>query len=138
MKAAKPKPQPKLKPTSPVIGDLPDVRTAGIDPLQVNARLYMQISELLNQLETMSGLTIRERVAALTAIGRVQVLFVGLRKEKIDYGPGAGSAVRKYATAFSKDDPGRRKAIAGPKPAADPEPEDWFERAALADDDDPD
>jgi hypothetical protein len=129
-----------MKPkTVHTIGDLPDTRTAGADPLQVNARLYMQISELLNQLESGDGdrITLRERIAALVAIGRIQVLFVGLRKEKGIYHPDAGSSVRKYSTAFSKNDPGRRKKIAGPRPA-EPEP-DWFEQAGVdADDSDDD
>jgi hypothetical protein len=118
-----------------IIGDLPDTRTAGADPLQVNARLYMQISELLAQLEEGGGdrITLRERVAALVAIGRIQVLFVGLRKEKGLYEPNAGSSVRKYSTAFGKDDAGKRKKIAGPK-SNEPDP-DWFEQAGLAADD---
>jgi hypothetical protein len=132
-----------MKPkTVHTIGDLPDTRTAGADPLQVNARLYMQISELLNQLEGSDGerITMRERIAALVAIGRIQVLFVGLRKEKGIYHPDAGSSVRKYSTAFTKDDTGRRKKIAGPKSRpAEPEPgPDWFEQSGLADDSDDD
>ena len=128
--------KPKAK---PIIGDLPDTRLAGADPLQVNSRLYMQISELLSDLESGTNVTLRERVAALVAIGRIQTIFVGLRKEKGVYEPNAGAAVRKYATAFTKDDASRRKKIAGPraKPDAEPEP-DWFEAAGVANDDDGD
>jgi hypothetical protein len=121
-----------------IIGDLPDTRTAGADPLQINARLYMQISELLNDLEGGGErITLRERIAALVAIGRIQTIFVGLRKEKGVYEPNAGSSVRKYSTAFSKDDASKRKKIAGPKPEPD-QPDDWFERAGVADDGDDD
>jgi hypothetical protein len=130
--------KPKTLKTVHTIGDLPDTRT-GADPLQVNARLYMQISELLNQLESGDGerITLRERIAALVAIGRIQVLFVGLRKEVPGgYASDAGSSVRKYSTAFAKDDTGRRKKIAGPRPA-EPDP-NWFERAGVVDDSDDD
>ena len=51
----------------------------------------------------------RERVQALVAIARIQLVFMGLRKEKTDE-PERGSAVRKYAAAFEANDARRRKA----------------------------
>jgi hypothetical protein len=93
--------------------------SSNLDPLSINVRLYHQVSEMLHQLENSPNITLRERIAALVAIGRIQVLFVNLRKEKFD-DASAGSSVRKYATAFKAHDARRRKAIAG---AAEPEPE---------------
>ena len=63
-------------------------------------------------------MTLKERFQALMAIARIQYVFVNLRKEKFDE-PAAGSAVRKYATAF-KNDTGRGKKSAGAA-AAQPE-----------------
>ncbi|HEX8827325.1 MAG TPA: hypothetical protein VF778_04350 [Xanthobacteraceae bacterium] len=104
-----------------------------LDPLKINERLYKQVGELLTQLETGKHVTMRERVQALVAIGRVQVIFMGLRKENADE-PAAGSTVRKYATAFEKNDPrGRKKASRSAK-SAEPA-SDWFEHAAIAADD---
>ena len=81
-------------------------RPKPVDRLNVNARLYNQIAKLLDDLEEQDAedpLDIKTRIAALIAIGRIQTVFVGLRKENRDGGPGAGSAVRKYARAFKTD-----------------------------------
>jgi hypothetical protein len=81
----------------------------GSDPLNVNIRLYKQVAKLLDSLEHDDGdLGIKERIAALIAIGRIQTIFVGLRKEHRD-GAGSGSAVKKYSSAF-QDVARRRKA----------------------------
>ena len=93
---------------------------SNLDPLSINVRLYHQVSEMLHQLENSPNITLRERIAALVAIGRIQVLFVNLRKEKFD-DASAGSSVRKYATAFKTHDTRGRKKIAGA--VAEPEPE---------------
>lgn len=94
------------------------------DPLQVNARLYNQVSELLKQLETGEHITIRERFQAMTAIARIQYVFVTLRKEKISH-VDAGSSVRKYAKEFEQNAARGRKKDAG----ADPGPDDsWIDR----------
>lgn len=82
------------------------------DPLNVNARLYNQIAALLDELEAKpkkggSPIGIRERIAALIAIGRIQTIFVGLRKES-GSGRNAGSSVRKYASAFKDANRGRK------------------------------
>lgn len=124
---AEPEPEP------PVVVPEP-VKPTSADTLSVNARLYRQVSELLLQLETNRHVTLRERVQALVAIGRIQVLFVGLRKEK-GADDTAGSTVRKYAGAF-KNDAGRRAARSR---RSEPEPPtDWFERPEYSDDDEPD
>lgn len=94
---------------------------SNLDPLSINVRLYHQVSEMLTQLENSPNVTLKERVAALVAIGRIQVIFTTLRKEKIS-DPGTGSSVRKYAAAFKAHDTRGRKKIAGTV-AAEPEPE---------------
>lgn len=92
------------------------------------------MSELLTQLEDAdSHATLKERIAALVAISRIQVIFVALRKEKVSDAD-TGSAVKRYASAF-KNDAGRREKTARPEP----EPAgDWFEHADIAPDDDGD
>lgn len=69
-----------------------------LDPHNVNGRTYMQLVRLLDQLEENPSITIRERVAALTVIGRMQLVFASLRKQRDE--PEAGSAARDYAAAF--------------------------------------
>ena len=85
------------------------------DPLKLKVRLYIQIGELLRQLETGETgdgevVTIRERTGALTAIGRLQMVLIDKGKDDDDI---AGSAVRKYEGAF-KNGPGKRKKITRP------------------------
>lgn len=85
--------------------------TAG-DPLAVNARLYRQVSELLGQLETGEHITLKERIAALVALGRLQTIFLNLRLKGEKDEPTAGSKVRSYANTFAAHDARRRKEIA--------------------------
>ena len=106
-----------------------------VDPHNINARLQNQVAQLLTQLEEGEHITLRERVQALVAIGRVQIMFVGLRKEKADE-PDRGSAVRKYASAFAANDARRRKAGAGSLEAV--RAEDAEIAAAFGGDDDGD
>lgn len=97
-----------------------------LDPLRVNSRLYKQIAKVLDDLEHHSDeLTMRDRIAALTAVARIQTVFVGLRKEHKD-DDNAGSAVRKYAGAFAAKNASRRRAATA-RAAVEPEPEqfDW-------------
>ena len=81
-----------------------------LDPKNINARLYNQVSALLDQLES-EEISLKERVAALVAIGRLQTIFLNLRL-KGEKDESAGSTVRKYASAFQAHDARRRKAIA--------------------------
>jgi hypothetical protein len=92
------------------------------DPLQIKLRLYIQIGEMLRQLEAGDDgeVSIRERIAALTAIGRLQNLLVDKGKDDDDT---AGSAVRKYEGAF-KNGTGKRKTVAR-STAVKPEPTGW-------------
>lgn len=108
------------------------------DPEQVNQRLYRQISVLLRQLEDDDPeegmITIRERIAGLIAIGRIQQLFITMRKATGDVG--AGSTVQKFAAAFTTPD-----AIGGGAKDTgryNPEPDNWFDNAERANDDDDD
>ena len=113
------------------------------DPCNINGRLYNQMDKLLSQLERADDehITLKERVAALMALARIQVAFVGLRKEKIPDEHVAGSSVRKYAQAFANDarrgKAGRgaaRTAVAARRP--EPEPDEGLGEALSLDDDD--
>lgn len=96
------------------------------DPRNVNSRLYNQIATLLDDLEAediREKLDIKERIAAIIAIGRIQIMFVNLRKENPNVArprAGAGSTARKYASAFrAKAHATRRGAkVAGRRSAA--------------------
>lgn len=90
----------------------------GFDPLSINRRLYNQVSELLRQLEEDKNVSLKERYMALITIGRIQTIFVALRKEKIDE-PARGATVRKYAAAFKAHDASRRAQLARSAAAAD-------------------
>jgi hypothetical protein len=106
------------------------------DPEDVNKRLYQQVSALLTQLEereSRAKITMRERIAALIAVGRLQQVFAALRKAN-PHDPNRGAQVRKYATAFSNE-PRRRAAGARPADGTEPEPNDWFERDDVSPDD---
>ena len=89
------------------------------DPLKVKVRLYIQVSEMIRQLEEGEGddgpISVRERIAALTAVGRLQNLLVDKGKDDDDI---SGSAVRKYASVF-KNGSRRGKKNARPAPVDD-------------------
>jgi hypothetical protein len=92
------------------------VSAKNLDPLSVNNRLYKQIARLLDQLEAKdSEITIPQRINALIAVGRVQIMFSNLRKaesrERDD--AGAGSEVRKFEAAFARTNASRRRARSG-------------------------
>jgi hypothetical protein len=107
------------------------------DYLNINARLYRQVSKLLEQLEEGEHVTLRERIQALVAVGRVQVIFLNLRKEQLgDDEP--GSTIKKYAAAFRKNGPGRRATSARAAARPEPEPDGGWEGNADADFDDGD
>lgn len=112
--------------------------TSSRDPLDINKRLYQQTHVMLMELErpdVAEHITIRERIALFIAIGRMQMMFVGLRKEK-GGDEHSGSAVRKYEANFKNDTSQRKKIARSAK-----QPDDWFEQpelAALNNDDDDD
>lgn len=110
----------------------------GRDPLRVNERLYDQIDKLLEQLENPGDtkIALKERVAALIAIGRLQIMFVGLRKEKSP-DVATGSAVRKYAAAFTHAPRGRKgRAAQDEDLGGGPDGGDEYLAEALGGDDD--
>jgi hypothetical protein len=98
-----------------------------IDALKVNERLYRQIAKVLDDLEQRGDeLTIRDRIAALVAVGRIQTIFVSLRKEHQE-DDNAGAAVRKYAGAFkakAAHGVGRRKKATRSAARASEQPDD--------------
>jgi hypothetical protein len=81
------------------------------DELRINERLYKQLGKLLDDMETADAaeaMTMPQRIAALIAIGRVQKMFVDLRKGEFDVG--RGTAIDRYATAFASTDAARGRA----------------------------
>jgi len=85
-----------------------------LDPLNVNERIYRQLALVLDELEKKkSPITFSQRLTAIVYIGRMQTMFMGLRKEHRDE-PTAGSAVRKYADAFKAHDARGRTKDTGP------------------------
>ena len=107
------------------------------DPEQVNIRLYKQVSALLKQLEDKKTITLRERIAALMAIGRLQQLFANMRKGEFSDPSRSGATVRKYQSAFSHA-AGRGETDSGSAEATDPAGDDWFEHAERSEPDDDD
>lgn len=72
------------------------------DPLNLNWRLYQQLGRLIDDMEAADRdekMTMPQRIAAMIAIGRVQKMFIDLRKG--EFNGGAGTAIEKYAAAFS-------------------------------------
>ena len=93
-----------------------------LDPLNVNGRLYEQVSKLLDQLAKPS-VTLRERTMALAAIARIQQIFVKLRDENREP-ENAGSTVRKYAASFQANAARGRARLSRPQPAPEPDDDD--------------
>jgi hypothetical protein len=83
--------------------------TKDSDPLDINQRLYKQLGKLLDDMEKADAdetMTFPQRISALIAVGRVQKMFVDLRKGEFDVG--RGTAIDRYATAFASTDAARR------------------------------
>jgi hypothetical protein len=78
-----------------------------LDPLNIDGRLYEQVSKLLDQLQDPS-VTIRERYMSLAAIARIRISYVKLSDGEA---PNAGSTVRKYTAAFAANAAGGRARI---------------------------
>lgn len=86
-----------------------------LDPLDVNQRLYRQIARLLDDLEDADNklrVTLPQRISAMIAIGRIQVIFKGLRAESHEP-DNVGSAVKRYARTFKKNAARGRTAYSG-------------------------
>jgi len=109
--------------------------TQTADPLRVNERLYKQIARLLDDLEAQdedTGITIPQRINALIAIGRIQIMFTALKKAENE--PVTGGKVRQYSTAFRA----KTNAVGGRAERTRPTAVDLAAAAAAADDDEPD
>lgn len=104
------------------------------DPLEVDRRLYEQVSKLLDQMDD-PDTTMRERIMGLAAIARIRVAYVRLNdsRDELD----AGSSVRKYAAAFAKNAKGDGTG-AGRKHPRLAATSDAFDDGASADFDDDD
>lgn len=78
------------------------------DPLDINKRLYNQIGKLLDDMEAADRderMTMPQRIAALIAVGRVQKMFLDLRKG--EFSVGGGTAISRYSQAFAGADAAR-------------------------------
>lgn len=107
-----------------------------LDPRDINGRLYHQIHRLLEEVEKPDvdeNVTIRERIAMIIAVARIQTVFITLRKEKQENDEFAGSKVRRYAGSFKTNDARRGAKTAG-SAGAEPEPDEF----SWDDDDDAD
>jgi hypothetical protein len=104
-----------------------EVTPADIDPLNpddpkdINGRLYDAISNLLDKFEEM---TVREQVAVVSAIARIQVQFPKIRETSGDSRRGA--VVRQYTQAF-KANAGRRRKSAPRSTIPDDDLDDGFD-----------
>jgi hypothetical protein len=81
-------------------GKMIKTKVAG-DPLDLTGRLYKQLGKLLDDMEAADRdekMTMPQRISALIAVGRVQKMFLDLRKG--DLNAGAGTTVSRYAAAF--------------------------------------
>ena len=87
----------------------PEVYINPLDPHNVTPRLQQWISELIEKRDNMS---VREEIAAIAAIGRLQVMFVTLREEQ-GGGVATGTEVKRFAKAFAANADRGRKGAAG-------------------------
>ena len=100
----------------------------------MNGRLYRQLGKLLDDMEAADRddrMTMPQRVSALIAVARVQIMFNTIRKGEISDGT-EGSAVRRYSQAFAKKADG-----IGPR-ASGARSEFGGFNSGTGDDDDPD
>jgi hypothetical protein len=80
------------------------------EPYDLSARIYDRMCSLIDQWEEMN---IRERIATLTAISRIQIAFDKLKSTKESNGrdqSAPGSAVKRYERAFQANAARRRDA----------------------------
>lgn len=102
---------------------------SNIDPKNIYGRLYDQCDRLLTDMEANPLLSYDDRKSGVIALGRIMIMFVGLRKENAD-DSNRGSAVRRYEGVFKASaGAGARGKRAGPRPRV-------VATAATPDDDD--
>jgi hypothetical protein len=87
------------------------------DPANINPRLLLWVSELIDAREEMP---ISEQIRAIAAIGRLQINMIKLREDS-GGGHQSGTEVKRFAKAFAANATNKRKklarstaAIAGP------------------------
>lgn len=78
------------------------------DPKNINGRLYDAVSTLLDNFQDM---TVREQVTAVSAIARIQVLFMKIREDP-SVPSSTGTTVKRYAKAFASN-ANKRKGVTG-------------------------
>jgi len=88
--------------------------TQNLDPKNVNGRLYDAMAKLLDNFDEMS---VREQVATIVAIARIQTIFLKLRDVEGASGT-SGSAVKRYEKAFQANATRKRKSGSGQSDAA--------------------
>ena len=85
-----------------------------LDPYNITPRLQKWISELIEMREDMDA---RTQVSAISAIGRLQVMFIKLREEG-GGGVATGTEVKRFEQYFKTNAKSRRKGVAGKSTAA--------------------
>lgn len=79
------------------------------DPKNLNGRLYDAMCDLLDEWGDMD---VREKVATIAAIARIQVQFIKIREDH--HVPGAsGTAVKRYEKAFAANAARKRGKVTG-------------------------
>jgi len=105
-----------MAPTKKIPGKKPDpvgAQPVTADPLDIRPRLYRQLGKLLDDMEAADRdetMTFPQRLNAMLALGRVLVMFSGLRKADADLGgTDPGSKARAYSAAFKAPYGARRR-----------------------------
>ena len=105
----------RKKSAAPTDNDLLESsRLNPLDPHNINPRLQAWISEIIEMRQDMNA---REQIAAIAAIGRLQVLFIKLREET-GGGLTTGTEVKRFAKAFATNASRERKNLARSSTAA--------------------
>lgn len=83
---------------------------ADSDPKNLNGRLYDAMSRLL---DTFDDMTVREQVATVSAIARIQMTWIKIR-ENANATANSGTTVKRYEKAFAANATRKRKPLARP------------------------
>jgi hypothetical protein len=76
-----------------------------LDPYNINPRLQAWVSELIERREEMD---MNQQVRAISAIGRIQIMYIKLREEG-GGGYATGTEVKRFAEAFAANATDKRK-----------------------------
>lgn len=72
------------------------------DPLDIVPRLYKQLDRLLDDMESADRderMTMPQRISGMIALGRIMKMMQDIKRGELS--AGAGSAINKYAAAFT-------------------------------------